>query len=286
MGQSPGTLYVVATPIGNLEDLSPRARRILGQAAIIAAEDTRRTGQLLSTFQCKTPLMALHEHNEGDRVPGLLTRLQAGDDIALVSDAGTPLVADPGFELVRACRAEAIAVVPIPGPSAVLAALQVAGLPTDRFVFEGFLPRKASQRRDRLAALATEPRTIVLFEAVHRIAATLADLARCFGADRPAALCRELTKVHESVVPGTLGELVGALTGGTVPKRGEFVLVVAGALGEPQGDIGAARRVYRLLADTMPPDQALKLTAKITGIKRNTLYGMLRTAAPDGPLLE
>ena len=286
MGQSPGTLYVVATPIGNLEDLSPRARRILGQAAIIAAEDTRRTGQLLSTFQCKTPLMALHEHNEGDRVPGLLTRLQAGEDIALVSDAGTPLVADPGFELVRACRAEGIAVVPIPGPSAVLAALQVAGLPTDRFVFEGFLPRKEGQRRDRLAVLAAEPRTIVLFEAVHRIAATLADLARCFGDDRPAALCRELTKVHESVVAGTLGELVSLLGAGTVPKRGEFVLVVAGAVGEPASDMGAARRVYQLLADTMPPDQALKLTAKITGIKRNTLYGMLRTAASDRPLLE
>ncbi len=275
MLESPGTLYVVATPIGNLEDLSPRARRVLDLVSIIAAEDTRRTRQLLSSFQCKTPLIALHEHNEGDRVAGLLERLKAGGSVALVSDAGTPLISDPGFQLVRACQQNKLPVVPIPGPSALLAALQVAGLPTDRFVFEGFLPRKAAQRRERLAALAAEPRTIVLFEAVHRIGATLADLVSAMGGSRPAALARELTKLHEAIATDTLAGLQDALAAGNIPAKGEFVLVVQGA-GAVRHDLAEAQRVYGLLSAALAPDAALKLTAQITGIKRNALYAALR----------
>jgi 16S rRNA (cytidine1402-2'-O)-methyltransferase len=279
MPESPGTLYVVATPIGNLQDMSPRACRVLELATIIAAEDTRRTGQLLSSFGCKTPLMAVHEHNEGLRVPQLLGRLRAGDTVALVSDAGTPLISDPGFQLVRACLADGLRVVPVPGPSAVMAALQVAGLPTDRFRFEGFLPRKAGQRRERLAELIAETHTIVLFEAVHRIEATLADLVAVFGPGREACMARELTKLHESVVTGSLGELASALARGEVPKRGEFVLVVAGAPRGSGSDLAEARRVYELLSAELKPDRALKLTAQITGCKRNELYAELRTSS-------
>jgi len=266
----------VATPIGNLEDLSPRARRVLEQAAIIAAEDTRRTAQLLSSFGCKTPLMALHEHNETERLPQLLARLQAGQSVALVSDAGTPLISDPGFQLVRASQEQGLVVVPVPGASAVMAALQAAGLPTDRFVFEGFLPRKALKRRERLAALAGETRTIVLFEAVHRVAATLADLVSSFGADRGACLARELTKLHEEVVPGSLGALHAALSNGKIPQRGEFVILVAGASEQVSADLAEARRVYDLLNGALSPDAALKLTARITGLGRNELYAALR----------
>ncbi len=276
MNQTPGQLFVVATPIGNLEDLSARARRVLAEVAVIAAEDTRRTRQLLSSFQCDTPLIAVHEHNEAERVPVLCERLAAGEDVALVSDAGTPLISDPGYALVQACRRRGIRVVPVPGPSALLAALQASGLPTDRFAFEGFLPRKAGQRRERLAALAAEPRTLVFFESVHRIAATVADLATSFGAERPATLARELTKMHESVVSDSLGGLAAALRAGTIVERGEFVLVVAGNVEEQSGGLAEARRVYALLIEALPADAALKLTARITGVKRNALYAALR----------
>jgi 16S rRNA (cytidine1402-2'-O)-methyltransferase len=276
MNQTPGQLFVVATPIGNLEDLSARARRVLEEVAVIAAEDTRRTRQLLSSFRCHTPLMAVHEHNEAERVPVLCERLAAGEDVALVSDAGTPLISDPGFALVQACQRRGIRVVPVPGPSALLAALQASGLPTDRFVFEGFLPRKAGQRRERLAALVSEPRTLVFFESVHRIADTVGDLAASFGAERPATLARELTKMHESVVSDSLGGLAAALREGSIVRRGEFVLVVAGHAAEQSGGLAEARRVYGLLIEVLPADAALKLTARITGVKRNALYAALR----------
>jgi len=277
----------VATPIGNLEDLSPRARRVLAGVSVIAAEDTRRTRQLLSSFQCTTPLIALHEHNETEQVPGLVKRLQAGDGVALVSDAGTPLIADPGFQLVRACHGHGLSVLPVPGPSAVLAALSVAGLPTDRFVFEGFLPRKGRSRRDRLDALAAESRTMVLFESVHRVTATLAEVAAKLGADRPAGLARELSKLHESVIHGTLGDIAQALQCGQIPLRGEFVLVIAGAAEAPL-DLAQARRVYAVLSAELAPDQALKLTSQITGIRRNELYAALRAeqAMPSDALLK
>src|SRR5579864_509367 len=206
MVKAPGTLLVAATPIGNLADLSPRAREALATVAVIAAEDTRHTRNLLQAAGIATPLVSLHAHNETQRVPELLARLAQGEDVALVSDAGTPLLSDPGFELVRRAAQAGIAVQAIPGPSAITAALAVAGLPTHRFCFEGFLPARAAERRATLASLAHEPRTLVFFEAPHRIQATLADLTAEFGADRPAVVARELTKARETLSPGALGE--------------------------------------------------------------------------------
>ncbi|HRO28513.1 MAG TPA: 16S rRNA (cytidine(1402)-2'-O)-methyltransferase, partial [Luteimonas sp.] len=197
-----GVLHVVATPIGNLGDLSPRAQAVLGAVDAICAEDTRHTRHLLAQFGIATPLLALHEHNEGEVVQRLVARLLAGESLALVSDAGTPLVSDPGFRLVRAAREAGVRVSPVPGPSALVAALSVAGLPSDRFAFEGFLPAKASARRERLLALAGEPRTLIFYESSHRIGDMLADAAAAFGGERRAVLARELTKLFETVLDG------------------------------------------------------------------------------------
>jgi len=194
-----GTLYVVATPIGNLEDISARALRVLGEVALIAAEDTRHSARLMSHFGIATPLAACHEHNERDEGGRFLERLQAGDDIALIADAGTPLISDPGYHLVRQARAAGIRVVPVPGACALIAALSAAGLPSDRFIFEGFLPAKAGGRRARLELLKEEPRTLIFYEAPHRILECVDDLEAIFGADRPAVLCRELTKTFETL---------------------------------------------------------------------------------------
>jgi len=217
-----GTLYVVATPIGNLDDVSPRARAVLAKTDVIAAEDTRHTRGLLSSISAESRLIAYHEHNEEHRVPELLARLAAGDSVALVSDAGTPLISDPGWRLVRAAQDAGFAVVPVPGACAAIVALCAAGLPTDRFVFEGFLPRREGPRDERLAALKRERRTLVFYEAVHRIPATLAALVGAFGGERRAALARELTKIHEQIVVGTLTELHARLDG-EIPLLGEFV---------------------------------------------------------------
>jgi len=271
-----GKLYVVGTPIGNLGDFSPRARDALASADLIAAEDTRRTRGLLSTIPAEKHVIAYHEHNEEQRVGELLNRLTAGETVALVSDAGTPLISDPGWRLVRAAHAAGIEVVPIPGPSAVLAALCAAGLPTDRFVFEGFLPRKAGPRAERLSTLAAEPRTIVLFEAVHRIPETLTALVEAFGAARPAVLARELTKLHESFYPAPLGELAKRV-GADIPLLGEFVLVVAGNSDAQSPDEARARQIFELLRAELEPDKALRLTAEITGMPRNALYRLVRT---------
>ncbi|HEX2028855.1 MAG TPA: 16S rRNA (cytidine(1402)-2'-O)-methyltransferase [Nitriliruptorales bacterium] len=222
-----GRLVVVATPIGNLGDLSERAAVALRTADLVAAEDTRRTGRLLAHVGATTPQISYHEHNEESRLPALLERIAAGGTVALVSDAGTPAVSDPGYRLVRACLDAGLCVEAVPGPSALLNALVVAGLPTDRFVFEGFLPRRGGRRRVRLEELAQEPRTAVLYVAPHRAAGDLADLASALGDDRPAALCRELTKLHEEVWRGTLGELAERAAQGSV--RGEVTLVVGGA---------------------------------------------------------
>ena len=206
-GRPPGTLYVVATPIGNLGDIGGRALEVLGRVDAVCAEDTRHTRQLLGHFGLERPLLALHEHNEDAIAARVVARLQAGESLALVSDAGTPLVSDPGFRLVRAARAAGIRVSPVPGASALVAALSVAGLPSDRFVFEGFLPAKAAARRERLQALAAEPRTLLFYESSHRIAGTLADAVDAFGGDRAAVLARELTKLFETVLDGSLAEL-------------------------------------------------------------------------------
>jgi 16S rRNA (cytidine1402-2'-O)-methyltransferase len=270
-----GKLYVVGTPIGNIDDLSPRARDVLAKADVIAAEDTRHTRGLLSRIGVESRLIAYHEHNEAERVPALLEQLARGQSVALVSDAGTPLISDPGWRLVNAAQAERIAVIPVPGPCAAIAALSAAGLPTDRFVFEGFLPRREGARAERLVLLCRESRTIVFYEAVHRIVETVAALREAFGGERRAAVARELTKTHEQLATGTLAELEARL-GSSIPLLGEFVIVVAGAA-ETTPDEVEARRVYELLAAELAPDKALKLTAAITGVARNALYRLMRT---------
>ena len=273
---SRGKLFVVATPIGNLDDLTPRAREVLATADVIAAEDTRHTRGLLSRIGVEARLIAYHEHNERERVVELLERLAGGAAVALVSDAGTPLISDPGWRLVHAAREQGIDVIPVPGPSAAIAALCAAGLPTDRFVFEGFLPRGDGARAARLRELRSERRTLVLYEAVHRLTETLAALVEHFGADREAVLARELTKIHEQVRSGTLGELAASL-GADVPLLGEFVVVVAGNPLDASPDTARAQEIYATLAAELDPSKALQLTATLTGISRNDLYKLLRT---------
>lgn len=227
-----GRLDVVATPIGNVADLTPRAREALAAADLVAAEDTRHTGALLRMLGIQAPLQSLHDYNESARVQELIERMRSGAIVALVSDAGTPLVSDPGYALVRAASEAGIPVRALPGPSALTAALSIAGLPTDRFVFEGFLPARATARRARLLALVTEPRTLVFFEAPHRIAATLRDLAALFGGERRAVIARELTKVHESAHRGSLAALLRALDAEPNMARGEITLIIEGASAE------------------------------------------------------
>jgi 16S rRNA (cytidine1402-2'-O)-methyltransferase len=278
-----GRLQVVATPIGNLADLSARARAALEGADLIAAEDTRHTGALLKAAGIARPLISLHQHNEARRVPEVLARLAAGETVALVSDAGTPLLSDPGFELLRGAVQGGYEVQVVPGPSAITAALAVAGLPTDRFCFEGFLPARARERRTALAALAHEPRTLVFFEAPHRIAATLADLAAEFGAERAAVVARELTKAHETLYRGTLGELAARARTEEYFARGEITLVVQGAPGAGSAHTDAAelRRVVDILVREMPPGRAAALAAALTGAPRAAAYA-LATRKPAG----
>jgi 16S rRNA (cytidine1402-2'-O)-methyltransferase len=270
-----GTLQVVATPIGNLADLSARARAVLAAAAIIAAEDTRHTRVLLQSLGLTTPLVSLHAHNEAQRVPELIERLARGQDVALVSDAGTPLLSDPGFELVRSAAAAGFEVRTVPGPSAITAALAVAALPTRRFCFEGFLPARAHERRAALARLARESRTLVFFEAPHRIVATLADLVAQFGAARRAVVARELTKVHESLYRGTLAQLLSQARADQNFARGEITLVVEGAAaGAAPVDEAQLRRTVELLAKELPPGRAAALAARLTGAPRAAAYAL------------
>ena len=268
-----GTLHVVATPIGNLADLSARALDTLRAVAAICAEDTRHTRQLLAHFGVEKPLLALHEHNEDDIADKLVARMRAGDSLALVSDAGTPLISDPGFRLVRAARAAGIRVSPVPGASALVAALSVAGLPSDRFVFEGFLPAKAGARRERLAALAGETRTLIFYESAHRIEEALADGVIAFGGDRPAVIARELTKLFETVLDGSLAQLQARVAGDANQRKGEFVWLVQGAGDDADARLAEGRRVYALLNKHLPPSAAAKLAADITGAPRKALYG-------------
>ena len=274
-----GTVFVVATPIGNLSDLSERARQTLAAADVIAAEDTRHTAQLLQHCGISRPLVSLHEHNEGERIAELLVRLRAGAQVALVSDAGTPLLSDPGFQLVREAARAGISVRCIPGPSAITAALAVAGLPVQRFCFEGFLPARAGERRARLQALATETRTLVFFEAPHRIVASLTELAKLLGGNRAAVVARELTKVHESVYRGTLDELVVAAEADTNFARGEITLVVQGAPSSGgQGDQQLLHRAVSLLLDEMPPGRVAALAAQLSGASREEAYALVQAA--------
>src|SRR5271168_3286618 len=227
--KSAGRLYVVATPIGNLGDLSVRAREILQSVSLIAAEDTRHTGVLLKHFGIQTPQVSLHDHNERHRSGGIIERLRQGDSVALVSDAGTPAINDPGFELVRAAAAAGCEIIAVPGPCAAIAALSIGALPTDRFCFEGFLPARGAARRKRLASLEHEPRTLVLYESPHRVLETLADCVGVFGARRVGAAVREATKLHETTYRGTLSELLSAARTEADFARGEIVLLIAGA---------------------------------------------------------
>lgn len=271
--EAKGRLHVVATPIGNLGDLSPRALETLRRADAIAAEDTRHTTQLLSHFGLRVPLLALHEHNEAQQAEHIVQRLMRGEQIALVSDAGTPLVSDPGFRLVSAAREAGIEVTPLPGACAAIAALSVAGIASDRFVFEGFLPNKSAARLSRLRELAHEPRTLMFYESSHRIRESLADMQQAFGAGRRAVLARELTKKFETVLDGTIASLCDTLDADENQRRGEFVVIVEGA---PVADADAAlvlgRKAFAVLREHLPPAQAARLAADISGAPRRALY--------------
>ncbi len=269
-----GTLYVVATPIGNLDDISARALKILGAVKLIAAEDTRHSVRLLQHFGIQTPLAPCHEHNERDEGSRFIARLLAGDDVALVSDAGTPLISDPGYHLVRQARAAGITVVPVPGACALIAALSAAGLPSDRFMFEGFLPAKAVGRRARLEQVKEEPRTLIFYEAPHRILECLQDMQAVFGDERPAVLARELTKTFETLKGLPLAELRAFVESDSNQQRGECVVLVAGwsAPEDDQAVSTQALRVLDLLLAEMPLKRAAALAADITGVRKNLLY--------------
>lgn len=273
MSCSPGILWIVATPIGNLADMSRRGRDVLAAVDLIAAEDTRHSRRLTEHLGIATPLMSLHEHNEQARCQTVLDRLAAGESVAVISDAGTPLISDPGFVLVRAVRAAGFEVRTVPGPCAAVAALSIAGLPTDRFVFEGFLPAKSGARRQRLADLLDEPRTVVCYESSHRIAATAADLAAVLGEQRLLVIARELTKMHEQSVELPAGELAAWLAADDNRRRGEFVLMIAGApvVDKPVSEIS----LDALLAELLPvagTKKAAAIAARLTGVARNQAY--------------
>lgn len=285
MASVTGRLQVIATPIGNLADLSERAREALAGADVIAAEDTRHTAALLKTLGISKPLLSLHEHNEARRVPTLLARLGAGERVALVSDAGTPLLSDPGYELVRRAAAAGFAVSAIPGPSAITAALAIAGLPTDRFCFEGFLPARQGERRAALQALAHEPRTLVFFEAPHRIAASLADMAATLGPTREAVVARELTKAHETIYRGTLQELAQRAAAEENFARGEITLIVRGAAaaaGAAGVDEPLLRRTVDVLSKELPPGRVAAVAAQLTGATRAAAYALAIQGATGG----
>lgn len=268
----PGTIYVVATPIGNLGDMTARAREVLGAVSRIAAEDTRHTRQLLQQLGIEAELTSLHEHNETGKSAGLLERVATGESLAIVSDAGTPLISDPGFPLIAAARQQGISVVAVPGACAAIAALSIAGLPTDRFIFEGFLPAKSAARRSHLTSLAAEPRTLVFYEAPHRLRETLEDMAAVLGAGRAVTVSRELTKRFETSYSGSLQELLDQALQDENMSRGEIVIVVAGADPQPNALAADAQQLLRALLDELSPSQAARIAARITGAKRAELY--------------
>ena len=274
MAAAAGKLWVVATPIGNLEDLSPRARDVLASVDVIAAEDTRHSAPLLRHFGIATKCVALHDHNERDASVELVRRMQDGTTIALISDAGTPLISDPGFRLVRAAREAGIEVSTAPGPCAAIAALSVAGLPSDRFVFEGFLPAKPAARQAHLQSLRAEPRTLIFYESSHRIVEALRDAAQVLG-ERQAVIARELTKMFETVLAGTLADLLSRLERDADQQRGEFVLILAGSTDDSDAvRLSEGRRVYDILRRELPPGRAAKVASEITGAPRNALYAI------------
>lgn len=272
-GAAAGILYVVATPIGNLADMVPRAIETLQTVAIIAAEDTRHSARLLAHFDIKTPAVAYHDHSDEQRTVQLLARLSGGESVALISDAGTPLVSDPGYRLVRSAREAGIQVVPIPGACAMVAALSAAGLPSDRFAFEGFLPAKETARRTQLQMLESDPRTLVFYEAPHRILETLQDMLVIFGAEREVVVAREITKTFETIKGGKLAEIAAWVAADSNQQRGEIVLLVRGAIRVDTGEMSPEQeRVMRVLLEELPVKQAATIGAKLTGLKKNFLY--------------
>jgi len=278
------SLYVVATPIGNLEDLGPRAARLLGEVALVAAEDTRHTGRLLRHLGLSVPMLSLHEHNEAARVEQLDARLAAGESIALVSDAGTPLISDPGFVLVRELRARGRRIVPVPGACALVAALSAAGLPTDRFTFQGFLPAKGGGRRARLAALAGREETLVFYESPHRIRDTLADLAAVVG-ERRLVLARELTKAFETFLDGSAEALLARMDADPDQARGEFVVMVAGApprQEEEAGQVAGEALLAALLAEGVGVKQTASVAARVLGGARKAWYARAQALKDQG----
>ncbi len=285
MSTEPGVLYIVATPIGNLQDLSPRVVEVLKGADVVLAEDTRSARKLFRHFDVRTALLPYHEHNEARRVPVLLERLKAGQTLALIAAAGTPLISDPGYRLVRAVQEAGSRLLTVPGPCAAIAGLAVSGIATDRFCFEGFLPARRGARRERLAALGDEPRTMIFYEAPHRAVACLADMVEAFGAGRTAAVARELTKIYEETRRGALSELHAWL----VQKdrvRGEIVIVVAGASTGATDEHDTERLLGVLLAH-LPPRQAVAVASEITGRPRNALYrlALRQSTAPSASRL-
>ncbi len=268
-----GILYVVATPIGNLADLSARAIETLRGVDAICAEDTRHSRPLLAHHRIERPLVALHEHNEAEIADKLVARMRAGESLALISDAGTPLVSDPGYRLVRAARAARIRVSPLPGACAAIAALSVAGLASDRFAFEGFLPAKPAARRARLEQLASESRTLVFYESSHRIEEMLGDARGAFGDGRAAVLARELTKLFETVLDGDLAALHARVVAEADQRKGEFVVIVAGVGDDTDARLIEGRRVYAKLCEHLAPSQAARVAAELTGAPRKALYG-------------
>lgn len=270
-----GTLYVVATPIGNLDDISLRAIEVLKKVDKIAAEDTRHAAPLLKHFSINKPTISMHEFNERERLSIVIDSVLEGESVALISDAGTPLINDPGFHLVRAAKAQGVRVVPVPGACAAIAALSVAGLPTDRFAFEGFLPAKAEARRNRLTELLHESRTMIFYEAPHRLLSSLESMVEVFGGARSAVVARELTKIHESIITSTLDELVDYYTQNESKQRGEIVILVAGVDEErAESKEVIPEKVLDILLEELPVKQAAALASKITGERKNVLYEM------------
>ncbi len=267
-----GTLYVVSTPIGNLEDFSFRAVEVLRGVDLIASEDTRHSRPLLDRYGISGKLIAYHDHNEERAGERLLQQMMEGASVALISDAGTPLISDPGYSLVARCHAAGVRIVPVPGASALLAALAAAGLPTDRFSFEGFTPRTAAKRRACYEALVAEPRTLVFYESSHRILDSLEDAAAIFGESRTCALARELTKIHETILRGPLSEVLQRVREDDNQRKGEFVIALEGARPMPDEIDAETRKLLQTLLDELPVKQATALAARISGVKKNRLY--------------
>jgi 16S rRNA (cytidine1402-2'-O)-methyltransferase len=262
----------VATPIGNLADLTERARQILSAVDLIACEDTRHTQKLLQHLGLRKPMLSVHDHNERDRIEQIATHLSQGHNLALVSDAGTPLISDPGYPLVQALRERGFSVVPIPGPSALITALSAAGLPTDRFAFEGFLPHKGGPRRERIQAVSQDPRTLVFYEAKHRILDSLQDMADIFGPERPGVVARELTKTFETFYSGTLPQLLAQISADDDQQKGEFVVMIAGNPEPAPSSEVDMDRLFRLLLPELPPKKAAAIVAELTGENKKVLY--------------